>query len=1802
MAIEAELHDGTVLEFPDGTDPTVVQSTVKRVLAEKYPPTLGGYAKETLKALPRGAMGFLETAATGAAALLPEDYEKAVVEKAHKYAQKFSPTVAPGYEEAVPVKLAEGIGSMLAPIVVPGGIVSKGLTFGAAGAGEARQRAQQAGATPEQISEATAQGIIPGLTDLLPFHYLMGSLGKTAVTGLLSRAVRMTVTGGLEGATEGAQRIMQNAIAQGYDPKQDTYEGATEEAAYGAGVGAIAQGLMDAVFGRRASKAARQAPTEPPAISPQTVATQADEIGKAAEETPAAIPTPQLTETTEPKEEVAPTVAPALKTKPAPEAAPEIVSKTVPEAKRRAVEEAPSTTTSLNFPVRSVTTGNEYIDRAQDLVDIYGRGEHGLYYSHNFVSKVKNSIRELNGKDFRRRPGMTESNYYARLIDNLKQAIADAKTELTPEAQSGVQQPTESTTAGAVGQPPAGESVSKPVSPPPSVGEGTPDVGGAGVGTAVEPAAGVAEGEAGQPSALSKEEESAVQDELSAETTALGEATPQKARVKKEKVEAEEEEEEKETPTYKSQEEARQFSALAQQTRTLNSTKDAKQYAAALDNIVETAEEHLTKGVSLAGTKRAAQQVLETIPETDITAARERLQKKAQKLKGSAKLRSIDKELLGINSALDQLTEEYGVALEKNDDVALTKISKAITKQKGKRQDLLEERRRYSLSDETEPTGNTKEALDKALATELRPNSELARITKTVQSESELPPELQKPGTRGVTANGKIWLVADNIASGDELGVFLHEAGAHIGFDRVLSDKQRQQLADTVRGWGRGNDLKGKAAKVAMSKGGKNNDEVIAYAVEELVNRGIKPTAFSAESNWLKRIISAFRDALKKFGLLKDFTPQNLVDMAYGAAHIDTEVGEVTQTPRYSAATAAIADASATVDKLFSGPSAPKGIVARTIEGMAGPDKLKKVGGASLSLRTKLADKAAPWKDFLQDVHQGKVLDEMGMANAVERIEAATKTSGIQLSVMEMGGLRIDPKTGMWHAYQTDASYKDIIETLNKAVGKYEGMDTFSDVEKFFNLTGIARRENELKKNKQLGGEEGQIRPTLNNKQIEQGLALYETIPEFRQALDTFEKLNNRLVDSMVDAGVFDKEYAEQLKGTTGYVPWFRFSTDKDNNIKVLNPKAFTRGLILLSNMKDLKGAPIEDVQINNLLDNMARLNNWMVSKAIGNHTAVYMGELGKSLGIAERVGSMEGGEKGQVIKVYKGGKEAFYAFNDPAFIPAFKGNEIALGSLVKMLSVPANITRRAITVFNPVFSLTQLPQDAMRAFVEGGLKNPWAIYPKVLGNFLKEMINPTESAIRLREYGIKGRASDIVPGEAGRSFRRKLGYYDSSLRGYGAQGYDFLERFQNASDAAVRSALYELTMKETGNEVLALKRAREIINFDTQGSSDIATFLRSTVPFMGVQMISLNNLYRGLVLGQRMTEGDKAATRRAIYASGMQLAAMTMLYTMLVADDDDYKKRSDEERAHSFIIPGTNLRIPAPSDGIGFLFKVLPEQVTRYVVSEGVGSEDMGGRTMRGIGVGLLGVADWVGFVPMLGNPLIKTFIEAKLNRSFFTGDPIIGKGQEGKEPFAQQVEGTSELAKLVGLVSKDAASILPPQFQADAQISPIKFDYLVRAMTSQVGGFGLMTLNSLFHAAEGKVTPSMKWEDFPLLKRLTYSDKDRADLEDFYEMRDRVDMISRTYRDFITSGRGKEAADYMSDPENRRAFALRKYETQIEQQLTKFRQARKLVINDPKIKDSDEMEARLDALNAQQEKFLKSTQLSKARAMAGM
>ena len=212
--------------------------------------TVGGHFKEFFKGIPAGGIGLLETAATGASALLPEETEKTAREYIKDVAGKARKPfeAAKGYEEAIPRRLGEGLGSFLpvAPLGVLGAagrVAGVGLGL-AAGAGEAREGAEAAGATQGQRGTATALGAIPGGFDTV-VDMALGAFPGGKGLGFIKRAL---VTGGIEGATEAAQKIAQNAIAKGvYKPEQSLIEGSGEEGAYGAGVGALASLILDAV-------------------------------------------------------------------------------------------------------------------------------------------------------------------------------------------------------------------------------------------------------------------------------------------------------------------------------------------------------------------------------------------------------------------------------------------------------------------------------------------------------------------------------------------------------------------------------------------------------------------------------------------------------------------------------------------------------------------------------------------------------------------------------------------------------------------------------------------------------------------------------------------------------------------------------------------------------------------------------------------------------------------------------------------------------------------------------------------------------------------------------------------------------------------------------------------------------------------------------------------------------------------------------------------------------------------------------------------------------------------------------------------------------------------------------------------------------------------------------------------------------------------------------------------------------------------------------------------------------------------
>ena len=161
----------------------------------------------------------------------------------------------------------------------------------------------------------------------------------------------------------------------------------------------------------------------------------------------------------------------------------------------------------------------------------------------------------------------------------------------------------------------------------------------------------------------------------------------------------------------------------------------------------------------------------------------------------------------------------------------------------------------------------------------------------------------EKRDARGkLISPAKAYFVADNIPAGNELAVFLHEVGAHLGIENILSDAQYKNLVQTIFKWAKRNDgsKESQIAQAALARvdaANLTNDadvapETIAYFIEEAVKAGVNPTALNYNSEigrWFRTLWAAFKTALRKLNLVNadQLTAQHVVDLAYGAARLE---------------------------------------------------------------------------------------------------------------------------------------------------------------------------------------------------------------------------------------------------------------------------------------------------------------------------------------------------------------------------------------------------------------------------------------------------------------------------------------------------------------------------------------------------------------------------------------------------------------------------------------------------------------------------------------------------------------------------------------------------------------------------------------------------------------------------------------------------------------------------------------------------------------------------------------------------
>ena len=254
--------------------------------------TVFGHVNEFSKGLGAGAVNLLETGAIGASALLPDEMEPTVRE----YIEEVADTAGSpfegsgGYEDTLSRNFAEAGGSILpyfglAALGPPGWIAAGALGI-ASGAGEARVRAEEAGATEDEIETATQLGSLVGASELIPVAKFARALklagpSKKVVTtdkngrkvevdipddlsDIYTRGKRIVANGSVEGLQEFAAETAQNLIAKGvYDPEQGVFTNTGEALGYGAGVGGLVQAITDMVLARKQRKAGGVEPKDP---------------------------------------------------------------------------------------------------------------------------------------------------------------------------------------------------------------------------------------------------------------------------------------------------------------------------------------------------------------------------------------------------------------------------------------------------------------------------------------------------------------------------------------------------------------------------------------------------------------------------------------------------------------------------------------------------------------------------------------------------------------------------------------------------------------------------------------------------------------------------------------------------------------------------------------------------------------------------------------------------------------------------------------------------------------------------------------------------------------------------------------------------------------------------------------------------------------------------------------------------------------------------------------------------------------------------------------------------------------------------------------------------------------------------------------------------------------------------------------------------------------------------------------------------------------------------------------------------
>lgn len=737
--------------------------------------------------------------------------------------------------------------------------------------------------------------------------------------------------------------------------------------------------------------------------------------------------------------------------------------------------------------------------------------------------------------------------------------------------------------------------------------------------------------------------------------------------------------------------------------------------------------------------------------------------------------------------------------------------------------------------------------------------------------------------------------------------------------------------------------------------------------------------------------------------------------------------------------------------------------------------------------RTQVADIAASIEQRLHKRFDGAVRDSLGKLNPMGLYRQAQDYTKMLLEYFQQGSIAKNTTTGLWEVTtDRDVNAPAKVYDMLSAWGKKNGYS-------FDRATQIASRVlegvrlNEMREANRTQGTNFLLH--LSDNEIDQLVAEYRADPDLKALSDAMDAPRKALVDKMVEAGRLSPEMGKQWKDVIGYVPFDRIDDfeSKFNKIK----KVSGRGIAQLGKLPELVGS--KERPVGNVFDNYLNTLGWMVGQTLKNDAALTTLRTLQDMQHAKFLGYTTQGQE-NTASAYENGEQKFWLLPSKYDVLAFKDLLPPKAGYIKLLGQASSILRTTVTALPP-FALKQVTDDIQRAILTSGVKSPMALVRMSLTNFpklaLAELRGIRHPIVKDAEaMGFSG-AFDFIQGKPAASLLADMGY---KPRGLFREALHRLEGITRASDLAVRKAIYDQTIKEGGDQLLAQTRAREFINFRRRGANNFVGDMVATVPFFNAYVQGMDVLYRAASGIDSSSSVARAQARKLFWNRAATVVALSTLYALGKDDDDEQYKEADlRTRDNNWFIGGMKLSVPGE---LGALFKVIPERVVEYMKRQGTPEEQEAWEATRTALTYMY--EQYVGRtipIPQAAKPLF----EAWTNYSFLTGRPLEGIYQKAMLPSQRRSETTSELALAISKFSKDMVGV---------EVSPIMVDNTLRGYFGSTAAMTTMLTDSLLNPTRVD-RPLHKWA---LLSNYMVDPVGTRRLGEFYETREKVGQLHTT------------------------------------------------------------------------------------------